>query len=172
LLDPERKAARDRLTVTGIALLLAGVLGCVAVSPFIPRFQAWPFLVPLALGVAGLIGVILAASLTPLSDAGLIESARWRGFKRYLKSLATSDADSAAAVPSRWIVYAVSSGLGYYWWRYLKRHPGVRPPRWFIASGGDDGAAFATFVGSHGGGGGAGGAGGGAAAGGGASGAA
>jgi hypothetical protein len=170
LIDPDRKAARDRLGAVSLAMVLLSALGCVAVAPLIPSYDGWPFLVPLGSALAGMAGLILASTTTPLSDAGLVEAARWRGFRRHLRTLASGAGERGdAPVPPRWIVYAIGAGLGRYWSRYLKRNPGVTPP-WFIAAG-EDPRAFAVFVGSHSGGGSAAGAGGGAAAGGGGSGA-
>jgi hypothetical protein len=166
LLDPDRKAARDRLAVVGIVLLLAGLLGLVAASPLIPTYDAWPFLLPVGLVTAALVAMIMAASLPTVTDEGLVEAARWRGFRRSLKTLAAQDDDRVRApLPSRWIVYAIAFGLGPYWARYLKRHPDLVPP-WFVSSGGSGGEAFAVFVGTSSAGG-HGGAGGGAAGGGG-----
>jgi hypothetical protein len=145
--DPGRKAARDRLTLLSGGLLIAAAIGSVAAAPLIQRYQGWPFLIPLALGVAGIVGIVMAASATPLSDEGLVEAARWRGFKRYLKALASGDG-RGGPVPSRWIVYAIALGLGERFARYLRRQPGLAPP-WFISSSVDDSAAFAAFVGSH-----------------------
>ncbi len=147
LLDGERKAARDRLMRGSVAMLIGGAPGAGAAALFVPRFEGWPFLLPLALELAGLVGVIAAATMTPLSDQGLIEAARWRGFKRHLKTLVSSDDPHGAALPSRWIVYGVAVGLAPYWERYLKRHPETAPA-WFQSASGDT-AAFATFVGSH-----------------------
>jgi hypothetical protein len=146
-LDPDRTAARDRLRAVGLTLLFAGMLGCVAAAPLIPSYDAWPFFLPLGAIVSAIVGLVLGASLTPLSDEGLVEAARWRGFKRHLKWLALRDGDAAGAVPSRWIVYALSFGLGPSWARYLKRHPGIAPA-WFVSGDGTDSAAFAAFVGS------------------------
>src|SRR5438034_843024 len=101
----------------------------------------------LALGVCGLIGVVRAVATSPLSDAGLMQGARWLGFRGHLKGLAmASDVDGAAPVGPRSIVYAVALGLGAQWSRYLKKHPDMAPP-WFVAAG-DDPGAFAAFVGS------------------------
>ncbi len=147
LLDGERKAARGRLMRGSVAMLLAGAAGAAAAALFVPRYEGWPFLLPLALELAGLVGVIAAAAMTPLSDQGLIEAARWRGFKHHLKAIASSDEPHGAALPSRWIVYGLAVGLGSSWARYLKRHPETAPA-WF-QSASDDPAAFATFVGSH-----------------------
>ena len=149
LLDADRKAVRDRLTVMSIALLVGGALGCVAAAPFITSFEGWPFVLPIALFVAGIVGVIMASTVTSLSDEGLVASAQWRGFRRHLKTLASVRGTSGpTAIESRWIVYGIALGLAYQWSRFLKAHPGA-VPAWFVASAGDDGAAFAAFVGSH-----------------------
>jgi Predicted membrane protein (DUF2207) len=166
LLDPSRKAVRDRLTAVSVVLLVAAGVGSAGVAALIPRFQGWPFLLPLALAVAGLIGLVMTAATTTLSDVGLMQSARWRGFKRYLKDVADArDGGTGSVVRSRWIVYGIALGLAHQWSRYLKKHPD-RAPSWFIPGATDDGGAFAAFVGSnaastHAGGGGGGAAGGG-----------
>jgi hypothetical protein len=171
LLDPSRKRVRDLLTMVSVALLIGAGVGCAVVAPLIPRFDGWPFLVPLGLALSGIAGLIMVASVTPLSDQGLMEAAQWRGFRRHLKSLANVRDDAGAAgVPSRWIVYGVAVGLARQWSRYLKKHPDAAPP-WFVPSAHDDSGAFAAFVGSSAAGSGGGSAGGGAAAGGGGSGA-
>lgn len=171
LLDPSRQAVRSRLTVVSIGMLFAAGVACIGVAPLIPRYDGWPFLLPLALAVSGLVGVVIAAATTPLSDAGLMQSARWRGFKRYLKDVAEArDGNGASTIRPRWVVYGIALGLAYQWARYLKKHPAAAPP-WFISAAGEDaGGAFAAFVGSSATAGGGGG-GGGAAAGGGGSGA-
>jgi hypothetical protein len=149
-LDPERRAVRRRMMVTSIVLIVAGAVACIAVVPFTARFQAWPALLPLALVLGGIIGVVMAASATPLSDQGLIHAARWRGFKRHLKAIAeTRDARAADHVEPRWIVYGIGLGLAYQWAKFLKRHPSAAPA-WFTAAAHDDRGAFAAFVGSHG----------------------
>jgi hypothetical protein len=147
LIDPARKAARDRLAIVALLMLPAAALGSVAVAPLIPRYDAWPFLLPLGLLVAGIVGLVIAAPLTPLSDEGLAEAARWRGFRRHLKSIASTDEDRGS-VPFRWLVYAMAFRLGDRWARYLKQHRGI-VPAWFVSGSGDSGAAFAVFVGSN-----------------------
>ncbi len=146
LIDPDRKAARSRLTSIAMLMLPAAVLGSAAVAALIPTYDGWPFLLPLGLFLAGIVGIVMAATLTPLSDEGLMEAARWRGFRSQLKALA-SGTDDRGTVPSRWIVYAMAFGLGAYWSRYLKRQRGI-VPAWFVSESGDPGAAFAAFVGS------------------------
>jgi hypothetical protein len=172
-LDPHRKEVRDRLVRTSAALLIAAAIGSIAMAALIPRFEGWPFLLPFALCAAGIIGIIIAANTSPLSDQGLVQAARWRGFRTYLKSAVdVNDRSASTAFRSRWLVYGIAVGLASQWARYLKAHPGSAPA-WFTAAAPDDGAAFASFVGSQAAtaGSGGGGAGGGSAAGGGGSGA-
>jgi predicted membrane protein DUF2207 len=149
LLDPARKAVRDRLTAVSLGMVFTAGLGAVGLAALIPRYGGWPLLMPLALVICGLVGVVMAAATSPLSDAGLMEAARWRGFKVHLKEIATArDADGGQAVPPRWTLYAVALGLSYHWSRYLKKHPDIAPA-WFVAAGDNPGSAFAAFVGSH-----------------------
>jgi hypothetical protein len=150
LLDPSRKAVRDRLIAVSIAMLFAGLFAAIGVSALIQRYDAWPFLLPFAVVIAGIVGVVMAATTTPLSDEGLMQSVRWRGFKRYLKDVASSrETSGGAALRPRWVVYGIALGLGYQWARYLKKHPAAAPA-WFIAAEREDaGGAFAAFVGSH-----------------------
>ena len=169
LIDPARRAARDRFMRTSLAMLVIGAASFIGAAAFAPRFGGWPFLLPAALVVAAIVGLVMAASMTPLSDMGLIEAARWRGFKRHLKSLADPRAARAVDIDSRWIVYGIATGLATQWSRYLKKHPGVAPA-WFVPATREDNGAFAAFVASNAatsGGHGGGGAGGGAAGGGG-----
>lgn len=148
LLDPVRKKARDRVTTIAIAMLLLAPLSTVGLAALIPIYQAWPFLLPLALLVAGIVGIIVAASMSPLSDRGAMEGARWRGFRRYLKTLAGErDGHSPITIDTRWIVYAIAVGLATQWSRLLKARPGIAPD-WFVAVPGDD-SGFAAFVGSQ-----------------------
>lgn len=149
LLDPLRKVVHDRLTAVSVVMLLAAGAGAIGVATLIPRYEGWPFLLPLALALAGIVGLVMAAATTSLSDTGLMQGARWRGFKRHLKELADAHDDrGAASVRSRWIVYGIALGLAPQWSRYLKKHPGAAPS-WFVAGASEDASgAFAAFVGS------------------------
>ena len=148
-LDVRRKAVRDRLIVLSAWLLLASGAASIVAAILIRRFESWPFLVPLALAAAGLLALVMVAATTPLSDQGLVQSNRWRGFRRHLKSLADSTHDrGTASVTPRWIVYGIAVGLAAQWARYLKHNPAAAPP-WFVPAAADAGPAFAVFVGSN-----------------------
>ncbi|HVZ21920.1 MAG TPA: DUF2207 domain-containing protein [Vicinamibacterales bacterium] len=147
-LDPDRRDAARRLRIFGASLCVAAPLAVAAGAVLIPRHEAWPLLPALALGLGGITALIMSASMTMLSDEGLVRAARWRAFKRHLKALASGRGSEAASAPARWSILAIALGLGYYWSRYLKHHPGA-VPSWFRALDGDGSAAWAAFVGSH-----------------------
>jgi hypothetical protein len=173
LLDPARKAVRDRLLAVGVTFLLGGAALAIPIALLVDRFGPWPFLLSLGSAIAGLAGIIASATTTALSNEGLVRAARWRGFKRHLKkALGEHTSIGAAAFTSRDLSYAIALGLAMQSSRYLKRHPGIVPP-WFAAAGDPHHGttAFAAFVGSNASAGGAHGGGSGAAAGGGSSGA-
>lgn len=148
-LDVRRKAVRDKLTVLSAMLLIASGVACIAAAALIRGFEGWPFLVPLALAAAGLVGLVMVSATAPLSDPGLMQANRWRGFRRHLKSMADSKHDHGAiSVSPRWIVYGIAVGLATQWARYLKHNPAAAPP-WFVAATPDRAGAFAGFVGSN-----------------------
>ena len=172
LVDIERKRIRDRYIRMGSVLLILAGLTVPLAAIFVNRFAGWPMLLPAGLAIVGIASFIFAGSVTPLSNEGVRRAARWRGFRSYLKEVSRQREQPAVRNLDDLLPFAVATGLGPYWGRYIKKHPGSVPV-WFRAlSNASQDRAFTAFVtssASHGGGGaGAGGAG---AAGGGASGA-
>jgi hypothetical protein len=150
LIDPDRKRIRDRYVRVSIAFFILAGLGMAAAVPFVNRFGGWPMLVPAAFALLGMAGLIFSAATTALSNEGARRAARWRGFRAYLKSLSQSREQTAVAGLDRLLPFAIATGLGAAWARYLKRHPGSVPP-WFraLSIASQDGA-FASFVTSSG----------------------
>jgi hypothetical protein len=147
-IDPARQAARDRVTRVAVTCLILAALSCAGSAAFVPTSGGWTFFVPAGLGLAGIAAVLLAASMTPLTDPALIDAARWRGYRRHLKAVATDpDLQAPEGVPSRWIIYGVALGLAQHWSRYLKKHPQAAPA-WCVTLQ-DDAGAFAALIGSH-----------------------
>jgi Predicted membrane protein (DUF2207) C-terminal domain/Predicted membrane protein (DUF2207) N-terminal domain len=148
-IDPARQAAQDRVTRVAITCLILALLACAGAAAFVPIYGGWTFFVPAGLGIAGIAGLLIAASMTPLTDPALVEAARWRGYRRHLKAAATDpDLLMPEGVPSRWIIYGVALGLAQQWSRYLRKHPGAAPA-WCVTLQ-DDAGAFAALIGSHG----------------------
>jgi len=171
LLDMDRKRVRDRYIRVGIVLLILAGLSVPIAGFFVRRFAGWPMLLPAGIALVAVASFIFAGSTTPLSNEGVRRGARWRGFRAYLKEISHQRDQPAVRNLDVLLPFAIATGLGPHWARYIKKHPGSVPV-WFRAlSNGSRDRAFTAFVTSsaaHGGGGGGAGAG---AAGGGASGA-
>lgn len=153
LIDPGRRAIRDRLLAIGIVFMMTGAIAVIPLAMLVDRFGPWPLLLPLGLVIAAFAGIIGSASTTALSNDGVVRAARWRGFRRYLKSaLADRQVHEPGALAARDLPLALALGLGSQYSRYLTRHPGALPP-WFAAADAHDGGmAWAAFIGttSHG----------------------
>jgi predicted membrane protein DUF2207 len=170
LIDPDRDRTRRRLQAASATLLIGGALAAIGAALLVNTFGPWPLLIPAALAIAGIIGLIATAASTPLSNEGIRRAERWRGYQAFLKS-AAHDRERLIGDPSAVLPFAVALGLASAWAKYVKSHPAALPG-WFraVSSGGDQGA-FAAFIAYSGATGHGGGAAGGGAAGGGASGA-
>jgi hypothetical protein len=169
MLDEMRMSGARQLKTLAVTLLVGGLLLVIPALAFIEQQGPWPLLVPLALVIGGVGGLVAWATLVELSDQGVASAARWQGYKSHLKEIAAGrGTDQPTDVPPRTLIYAVALGLAPQWARYLKRHASAVPP-WFASIAqdpSDASASFASFV-SYGGAGSAGSAGAGAAGGGG-----
>jgi hypothetical protein len=104
-------------------------------------------LVPLALLIVGISGLICHVGHTPLSNDGVRRAEAWRAFRAHLKDVARDRGAAPADNKLReWLPYAVAGGLASAWATHLKRHP-RNAPRWFRAlASHDGGAAFASLI--------------------------
>jgi uncharacterized membrane protein HdeD (DUF308 family) len=145
LLDETRAAAARRLKVVGLSLLLGGATLVIPAAVLLNQYGQWPLLVPLALVVGGLVGIIAGATTVVLSEQGIASAARWRGYRQLLKNIATDRAPRQSTLSAdRSLVYAVALGLAPQWSRYLKRHASA-VPGWFAAIAHDPSDAAASF---------------------------
>jgi hypothetical protein len=144
LLDETRAAAARRLKVVGLSLLLGGATLVIPAAVLLNQYGQWPLLVPLALVVGGLVGIIAGATTVVLSEQGIASAARWRGYRQLLKNIATDRAPGQSLSADRSLAYAVALGLAPQWSRYLKRHASALPG-WFAAIAHDPSEAAASF---------------------------
>lgn len=144
LWDTERASVRG--WVVGIALLglvlamAAGVVGLVMTFLSLENNQAsltrWGMvLTGVGMGgfLAGMIGVIAGAALSPRTERGDWEASSWRLFGKYLRDVAAGR--EVANRPDLFSVYlaqSVSLGAAYEWSRFFKKR-GVAVPNWFMA---------------------------------------
>ena len=144
LLDAERQRLRNRYRAISVGLLLVGSAALIVCALLVRWYGAWPLAVPGAIFVVAILGLIVAASLTPLSNEGVRRAARWRGFEKHLRDVARDRAHSAASAATI-LPFAVTLGLAAAWSKYLKQHPGGVPP-WFQALSTADDGGFPAFI--------------------------
>ncbi len=159
LLDQDRRAVRRRFAQIATACLISAGVVAFALALMAERIGPWPMLIPAALGVVGVSGLICFAAHTPLSNEGLQRAREWRAFRHHLRDIARDREPSPSdAVTRQMLAYAIALGLAHSWSSYLKKHRSAAPD-WFraiAATGGDCAVAFSSFVaagGAHAGGG-------------------
>jgi hypothetical protein len=152
LLDPSRKAIRDRYTHSGVWLLVAAGLVLIPAISISRHHGGWPLLISAALAVNAVAAFILAATTTPLSNDGLRRAVRWRDYRKHLTAVAQGKGPSAGLPLPGALAFAVALGLAETWARFLKR-AGHSIPAWFHPlPADDDRSAFPAFIATSGGG--------------------
>jgi hypothetical protein len=167
LLDQVRIGLRKRYQAFGAVMLVAALIALIPAVIMIDARGPWTLLIPVALLIVGVSGLIFGATVTPLSNEGYRRGHRWRAYRDYLSKVARGREPSAGVAVSNVLPIAIALGLAGAWAKFLKMQR-LPAPAWFHAlpSGGDN-AAFVAFIahggasaqgGSHGAGAGAGGA--------------
>ncbi len=163
LLDTERQAQRGRLVAAGVlAMLLGGVgfgAGMVwgAVSSDNAQWSVLPFAAALAGGgaglfIAGLLALIVSATLSTWTEPGEREAADWKSFAAYLKDVTKGKDDLLDATRfERYLPYAAGFNLGEAWVKRYEKQSGFAAPPWLQALHADDSSAafVAVMVASH-----------------------
>ena len=151
LLDEDRRTVRRHFGSVAAGCLISAGLIAFALAFVVRQFGPWPMLIPLALGLVGVLALICFAAHTPLSNHGLQRARDWRGFRQYLHDIARDREPSPGdAVMRQMLPYAIALGLGHSWAAYLKKHRSAAP-EWFraVSGTGSDGAvAFSSFIAS------------------------
>lgn len=157
--DAERAAQRGRfLAVTtlglflGLSALLAGAL-FLATAPASSSQTVMLGAVLVgagaALALAGLVGVILAASISTLSEEGLRQAEAWKGFHAYLQSVAKGrEAAISAEFFPRYLAFAAAFGMGTQWGKFFQKMGDVPLPAWMhaVQSDMEDGSFVAMMA--------------------------
>jgi hypothetical protein len=147
LFDPDRHRVRHRFAVLGAILILgAGLLAPAIALLFAAAHGLWPLFIPLGLAIGGFIAILAQASHTPLSNEGLRRARYWRGFRDYLRDVASHETPPPPDSLDRLLPYAVALGLAGRWSKFLKDQR-LEAPAWFhAASPGQAQPAFVAFV--------------------------
>ena len=146
LVDPSRKAARDRFNRAAVVFLIVGVIAFAPVPFVVSRHGGWPLLIPGAILLVALTSALVAAAMTPLSNEGVRRAIRWRAYRDHVRGVATGKQRSRVSAAPEMLPLAVSLGLAAAWAKHLKRE-GQGVPHWFHALDGLDAhSAFSAFV--------------------------
>jgi hypothetical protein len=151
LVDADRLASRRHLQTLAIAVLIASGLGIAASALlYADRWGGWVVLPGAAVAVAALVGLLLGQSMSPLSDRGASEAARWRAFGGGLKQLAKGGrplGDNERM--HRLLPYAAAFGVGAALVTRLHEERRAMPD-WFQALPGQEGGpALAAMLSSQ-----------------------
>lgn len=163
LLDTQRQAQRNRLVAAGVLMLLLGGVGFGAgmvwgaVSSDNAQWSVLPFAAALAGGgaglfVAGLLALIVSATLSTWTEQGDRESADWKSFAAYLKDVSKGKEELLDTTRfERYLPYAAGFNLGESWVKRYEKQSGFSAPPWFQALRADDSSAafVAVMVASH-----------------------
>jgi hypothetical protein len=140
LVDPDRLGARRSLQKLAIVLLVvSGIAIAVSAILFADRWGGWVVVPGAALAAASFVGLLLSQSISPLSDRGAREAARWRAFAGALRQVAKGRQPLGDDERMhRMLPYALAFGVGAALaTRLHKEHRAL--PGWFQALPGDGG---------------------------------
>lgn len=159
LRDQNRQKARRRfLTWTGlgfllgVVVLLAGVLIMIALQAAdlaLVRFGG--VLIGAAAGwsAACLVGLIVAAQASTLSDEGARQAVAWKSFAAFLKNITRGrEPGTSPDLFERYLPYAAAFGLATEWAKYFQNMSQVSVPDWFqsLQPGMEDGSFIAIIA--------------------------
>ncbi len=103
---------------------------------------------PVGLLLSCIVGLILRARYSLLSDQGAQAAANWRAFSRYLRTPWLGQAERPdPALFARYLPYAAAFDLPNRWTQYF-RNQGVAVPPWFhsLANASTDPESMQSFV--------------------------
>jgi hypothetical protein len=145
-IDPVRQRARSRLVRGGLVVFLLGIALVVATALVAGPAGLWAAMaIPAGLSASGLAMMIGANFVSPLSDAGLQERARWRAFAEYLKEVTRDQQVVAPESFETYLSLAAALGLAEDWVKFFQKQEQVPVPAWFQAMADGD-AAWIAFI--------------------------
>ena len=89
MLDEMRTSGARQLKTLALTLFLGGVILVIPAIALIEQQGPWPLVVPLALAIGAVVAFVAGPALCVLSDQAVMDAARWQGYRRYLKQIAS-----------------------------------------------------------------------------------
>lgn len=147
LLDPEREAARGRVTIVGVAIMLCSAAGFAVSAAFVDQAGEPVLALPIAMIILGIIGTVTGATLSPLSDEGHSRAEQWNAWRRHMADV-SRHGSGAALMPERleeWLPYAVAFGTAAAWAKRLETQGVTDGPSWLRAVAREGGTGRANI---------------------------
>ena len=150
--DGRRSARRSRfllLTILGLTLGMVVLgAGLLLGGLFLLTNTLSVIIGAILLGVGAasssvsLVGLIVAAVISSLSEEGLRQASAWNSFTGYLRNITRGkEASPSPDIFERYLPYAAGFGIATEWTKYFQKVAGVPVPEWFqsIQSSVEDG---------------------------------
>jgi hypothetical protein len=157
--DAERSSRRGRFLVASVLGLLLGLaamgVGFLIVS-FLSETQPAALIVGailLGVGVAacgvGILGLMVAALISTLSDEGAQQVSAWNSFAGYLRNITRGrEPEASPDLFGRYLPYAAGMGLATEWAIFFQKQANVPIPEWLMSlqSGMEDSSFVAILA--------------------------
>ena len=132
LLDADRERTRTRMTLLGVGLVIAGIAGLAACVPLLERVGDAVLVLPVAMQVAGAVGIASGATLNVMSVEGQRRRRAAKSYQRYLTDVSkqASGASATSAVFDQALPYAAAFGLAVSWAKHLEKQGVTTGPSW------------------------------------------
>lgn len=115
-IDAERIRARGGLFLTGLVLVVFGVVASIAVLVLASGLGPAPVALPGVILLMGLVYVVVASAMSMLSESGVNEGARWQARVVELKAIIKGGVSGHSPQDfDRWFPVAIAAGIGGRW---------------------------------------------------------
>lgn len=147
--DPAVEHQKRRVIGWGGALILVGFASMVAIFLLRDTFGAWPLISAGAVVLVGILGMIIGASLSPLSEKGFQFATAYEPFRRFLKDVSKGKMELPdKAYYEAYLPYATAYGLAEPWVKGQSKSDYQQIPSYFraVEAGGGEMAAFVAVI--------------------------
>jgi hypothetical protein len=145
--DAERARQRVGWLLISLLLIFASIGLLIAAAALRDTLGDFIFLVPLASFALGFVLLILASRISPYSDAGRAEAARWQRFQRYLGQIvANKEAVTRPDLFAHYLAYATALGLAHGWVSFFQKRGEANIPAWFQPLADSGNAGFIALI--------------------------
>ena len=146
LLDPEAKRRQNRLVIWGVIIMMLDLPLLVAAFLLRDVFGMWTLLAVGAIAMVGILGLIFAASISPLSQKGFQYASAFTPFRKLLQDVAKGKAELPdLSYYIAHLPYATAYGLSEPWVKQQAKSGYEQLPGYFRAAEAN-GAEMAAYV--------------------------